>query len=266
MSIKKALLVGIDYLGTNNQLDGCINDVINVQQVLITKYGYSSANILMLTDNTKYKPTKANIIAGFYWLLSDQKVTDFDPSVLVAQTQAGSHNYFHYSGHGTNVSEDATTHDAICPLDFPTYGMLSADEVSRHLTHRVPATSSLNATIDACHSANYFELDWTCVPYPLNFGYTLKQVSNFPPTTGPVTMLSGCQDNQTSADLVVANQDQGALTYCLLQVLKQNNYNITFEQLLIQVRSTISNLLRAGGQIPALTFGIKIPLSNSYSL
>ena len=40
---KRALLVGINYYGTNNKLNGCINDVENINNFLL-KNGYIYTN------------------------------------------------------------------------------------------------------------------------------------------------------------------------------------------------------------------------------
>ena len=37
---KFALLIGINYKGTSNELNGCINDVMNMRDVLIKHFGY----------------------------------------------------------------------------------------------------------------------------------------------------------------------------------------------------------------------------------
>jgi hypothetical protein len=40
-------------------------------------------------------------------------------------------------------------------------------------------------------------------------------------TLGDVFMISGCTDNQTSADAVINNNNNGAMTWSLLEALKQ---------------------------------------------
>ena len=52
---KNALLIGCNYIGTQYQLSGCINDVENIQNTLKTQYGFN--NILIMSDNTSKKPT-----------------------------------------------------------------------------------------------------------------------------------------------------------------------------------------------------------------
>ena len=57
---KKALLVGINYINTQDELNGCINDVNVMSNKLRIDYGFKS--ITILTDETAYKPTRNNII------------------------------------------------------------------------------------------------------------------------------------------------------------------------------------------------------------
>jgi len=45
MSLKKALLIGINYRGTANELGGCINDVNSMKNILIKRCGYKEKNI-----------------------------------------------------------------------------------------------------------------------------------------------------------------------------------------------------------------------------
>jgi hypothetical protein len=52
---------------------------------------------------------------------------------------------------------------------------------------------------------------------------------------GDAILLAGCKENQTSADAWINNRYQGAMTYALAAVLYKYNYNITYEQLMIEV-------------------------------
>jgi len=50
---KKALLIGINYTNSTHPLRGCINDVHNVRQFLVTHYGFPETpdRMLILTDD-----------------------------------------------------------------------------------------------------------------------------------------------------------------------------------------------------------------------
>jgi hypothetical protein len=59
---KKALLVGINYIGTPYALNGCISDVNSIKDK-ISNAGFKDINIL--TDLTTKKPTRENILNDF---------------------------------------------------------------------------------------------------------------------------------------------------------------------------------------------------------
>lgn len=103
----KALLVGINYRGTRNQLGGCINDALNTKKRLLSEY--PTAQIELLTDDTPNKPTRSNILDNL--------------KKLVNNCKPGDTLMFHYSGHGSQVqdihgdAEDGLD-ETICPIDF----------------------------------------------------------------------------------------------------------------------------------------------------
>ena len=61
--MKKALLIGINYRNTDNELTGCINDVNELKNILVKKCGYQ--DIIVVSDDAKIKPTKDNILNSF---------------------------------------------------------------------------------------------------------------------------------------------------------------------------------------------------------
>eukprot|EP00811_Abedinium_folium_P014228 NODE_23242_length_674_cov_9.681901.p1 GENE.NODE_23242_length_674_cov_9.681901~~NODE_23242_length_674_cov_9.681901.p1 ORF type:complete len:168 (-),score=30.06 NODE_23242_length_674_cov_9.681901:170-634(-) len=62
--------------------------------------------------------------------------------------------------------------------------------------------------------------------------------------------VSGCQDNQTSADATIGGMRQGALTWSLQSALAANNYNITYEDLLNSSRRKLKGKYT---QIPSMS-------------
>jgi len=51
---KKALLVGINYIGTERELKGCINDVNNLFYFVTSRFGFPRSSVLTLTDNPQH--------------------------------------------------------------------------------------------------------------------------------------------------------------------------------------------------------------------
>ena len=64
---KLALLVGINrYSGEGlRSLRGCLMDIEMQRELLISRFGFNPADILMLTDDTSLKPTRSNIINAY---------------------------------------------------------------------------------------------------------------------------------------------------------------------------------------------------------
>jgi hypothetical protein len=223
---KKALLVGINYIGTSNALAGCINDVNNVNTYLLSK-GFTCQ---LITDHTVLKPTRDNILYALKQLLVNAVAGD----VLV----------FEYSGHGTYVRD--TNRDEVDGYDEAMVCLdrrILDDELKSLLVNHLKKGVTLFVLMDCCHSGTILDLK-----------YQYDGVDKVNPknleTAGKVYMMSGCMDRQTSADAVIHKQAQGAMTWSLLNTLKTN---ITWRELL----QTMRTLLKKSGyiQIPQLSTG-----------
>ena len=62
---KRALLVGMNYYNTSAELKGCLNDVWNIRNMLVSNYGFLRENIYILTDSPyrrEPQPTRDNIV------------------------------------------------------------------------------------------------------------------------------------------------------------------------------------------------------------
>ena len=82
---KRAVLVGINYVGQNGQLSGCHNDVGNIKKYLVNAQGFQEQNIQVLLDDGKTtNPTRVNIMNAL--------------QSMVQQSQSGDSVFFHYSG------------------------------------------------------------------------------------------------------------------------------------------------------------------------
>lgn len=223
---KKALLVGINYLGTSNALAGCINDVNNVNAYLGSK-GFTCQ---LITDYTVLKPTRDTILHALTQLLVNAVAGD----VLV----------FQYSGHGTYVRD--TNRDEVDGYDEAMVCLdkrILDDELKTLLVNHLKKGVTLFVLMDCCHSGTILDLK-----------YQYDGVDKVNPknleTAGKVYMISGCMDRQTSADAMINKQAQGAMTWSLLNTLK---INITWRELLQSMRT----LLKKSGyiQIPQLSTG-----------
>ena len=130
---KKALLIGINYFGQEDELGGCINDVNNMKS-LIRSRGFTEDqdHMLILTDDqedSRYQPTRMNIIEGMNWLVSGAQPNDS--------------LFFHYAGHGSQISDqDGDEVDGddeiILPVDFESAGEIVDDEMNWIMVQQLP--------------------------------------------------------------------------------------------------------------------------------
>jgi len=201
---KTALLVGINYTGTSNELFGCINDVIAIKD-RISLNGFTNINIL--TDLTEKKATRDNILLEFKNMLINSKTGD----IL----------FFLYSGHGShtidkNNDETDGYDELIISCDFQ--GIID-DELKNLIQTYLKADVTLFAMFDSCFSGSVLDLKYQYLD-SLNYdNYTenAKQID----TNGNVLMISGCTDQQMSADSVFNGKSNGAMTWSLLESLTQ---------------------------------------------
>jgi len=112
--MKRALVVGCNYKGSDYELNGCINDGKHVLQLLTTQYGYKMENIVFLSDDQEpaKKPTRANLLKHL--------------KNIVSLTKPSDNISFFFSGHGSQTAsndKDEIDHkdDTIVPLDFEVY-------------------------------------------------------------------------------------------------------------------------------------------------
>ena len=230
-----ALLIGINYFGTDNELYGCINDTISINS-LISNYNFQK--ICVLTDNNEKKPNRSNILDEFKNLLSN--------------SQSGDVLLFFYSGHGSyildkNNNEKTGNDQMIIPCDL---NRIIDDELKNIIQNNLKKGVTLIALFDSCFSGSVLDLKYQYMDSldKNNFTENINETE----TTGNVIMISGCSDVQTSNDATINSKNQGAMTWAFLEAFKSAK-NITWRNLLIKMRDLLkkSNF----SQLPQLTSG-----------
>jgi hypothetical protein len=252
---KKAILIGINYINTPYQLYGCINDTINIKDFLQNKFNYNIFNIL--TDNTNKKPNKLNII---------NELTN-----LLVNSNNGDNIFFLYSGHGTctidlNNDETDGQDEMIVPLDATdTKSCISDDEINNIIIKYLKVGVNLFMMFDSCFSGTVVDLKYnylTSITEGTEFITINPKVQD---TQGQVIMISGCRDDQTSADAYVNyfnnNINSGAMTYSFLQTIQQLGVNISLKTLIENMRKILKD--NGFSQIPQLSSGTRLDISNT---
>ncbi|XP_039114021.1 metacaspase-9 [Dioscorea cayenensis subsp. rotundata] len=142
-----ATLVGCNYANTKNELHGCINDVMTMRDLLVSRFGFKQEDIEVLTDapDSPILPTGANIRRSL--------------GRMVANAKPGDVLFFHYSGHGTLIPSAWPFHhgfkadEAIVPCDFN----LITDLDFRQLVDQLAWGVSFTIISDSCHSGGLID-------------------------------------------------------------------------------------------------------------
>ncbi|KAK8978385.1 hypothetical protein V6N11_028388 [Hibiscus sabdariffa] len=299
---RRADLVGCNYPNTQLRLQGCVNDVLSMEELIVNEFGFDQHHVKYLIDepgtSPEGLPTYANIMAALEEMVHD--------------AVAGDVLFFHFSGHGTTLSslkpgDSYKEEEAIVPCDLN----LITNMDLRCLIQKLKPGTSFTILSDSCHSGGLIDkykeqtgpTRMKGIPLPvyyksrgisigsimnclqsvtgaLNTGAnTLTGVANVANTGSTVTesissalsgifnkdvsikfrpqneqipvmksrslmedeglLLSGCQANETSADLVGSSltdgRAHGAFTYAVVKVLNQNK-GLTNKELVKEVR------------------------------
>ena len=224
---KKALLIGINYYDTPSaRLNGCINDAVNMRNMLIDAYGYESANITILRDDiAANKPTAANII---------KQLTS-----IIAQSASLSQIWIHYSGHGSQVNDTNGDEisdgkdEVIVPSDYATSGAIR-DDVLFSITKQSKCPTIL--VFDSCNSGTVCDLAWNFNAVSSSQVSVIK-TNNSAVTNQNIFCFSGCRDEQSSTDVYnnTSQQSCGAMTTALIESLRLNKHNIDVKNLYLDV-------------------------------
>jgi hypothetical protein len=242
MNVKgKALLFGLNYAHCKSgKLNGCINDV-----QIMSKYIQSLMNVpvAVYTDDVDRKSTSYD---GIIEKLYDLAIESYRENLEFV--------WIHYSGHGSyqkDVSGDEKDgyDEGLVPSDYEIKGILIDDLLNKIFNSFNPKTRVL-FVCDACHSGSMLDLTYT-------WDANKKCTTDNPrcAVRAPTMLISGCMDNQTSADaynLMKDNKYVGALTASILNVLrKRGQYIYDVFALVEAVRSE----LQRGGfkQYPCLS-------------
>ena len=240
---KKALLIGINYTGTKNELFGCINDV-NAVKERITSQGFTSVNTI--TDLTTKKPTRNNILTEF--------------KNLLVNSQAGDLLFFMYSGHGSyaldrNGDEQDGYDELIVTSDLQG---ITDDEFKTLIQQNLKKDVTLFAMFDCCFSGSFLDLKYQYMDSMNYDNYTENNKDDN--TIGNVFMISGCTDEQTSADAVINNKACGAMSWSLLESLKQQQ-KLSWRELVKSMRDLLK--ISKFDQIPQFSSGLFVDIDAS---
>lgn len=149
---KRAVMIGINYVGQQGELSGCHNDVKNMMEYLITKEGFELQNITVLMDDGQHdSPNYRNIMEAY--------------RAIVRQSRSGDTVFLHYSGHGGRVKdvsgdEDDGFDETLIPVDFERAGQIIDDDLCLKLVKPMQKGVLVTSLMDCCHSGTVLDLPY----------------------------------------------------------------------------------------------------------
>ncbi len=239
--MKKALLVGINKYKPELHADlrGCISDIENMRDILINLYNFDPDNIRVIVDE---RATREAIIERLTWLVTDSCCYD--------------ELMFHFSGHGSQVRDrdgdelDDDLDEILCPHDLNWDSPLT-DDIVGAILNQSSEGSNVTMTCDSCHSgtmtrgvgcdvSSYNKPRYIMPPYDIRCRtldrkidkQTFKQLVSG--TNQPHVLFSACRDDQTAADATINHKPQGAFTWALSSIIRENP-NVTYREAHIKV-------------------------------
>jgi len=257
----KALLVGINTT-PNAPLNGCVNDVVIMRQILLEKYKATSNDVHLLLDN---RATKKNIMDRLDWLINDD-----DPLKL-----------FHYSGHGAQIPrrgngiEEDNMDECLVPVDYNWDTNMIIDDELNDMFKKLKPHHKLVCIFDACHSGTMYRDEkikskFISPPTDILFRHDSNSLYNvdalfdddddeyyhvmfniarknkdisakFKDVNNNLIVYSACKDDQTSADAFFGNRYQGVLSYYLEKALIKYDGMICYKKLFEEVCASVEN-------------------------
>jgi len=233
---RKALLIGINYVGSRSRLHGCADDAKTLRHVLLQhNFQDDPEHMIIMIDEfdeelncTSPLPTKDNIQKGLQWLVQGAAEGD----VL----------FLHFSGHGGQVEdtsgfESDGLNETILPVDFKIHGHITDDQIWDTLVYPLPAGVKLIAVMDCCHSGTGLDLPYD---YMIKTG-NWKEDINPAHSMGDVVQFSGCRDSQYSADSSGKSKRGGAMTLAFVHALKTNPF-ATYGEMIELIHGNLKEL------------------------
>ncbi len=248
--VLRALLIGINYYDTTSELNGCITDIEDIRKYLQSIGCRKFAMLHDRRNDPKWEysqaPTRKRILEYM--------------EMAISKTKAGDTLYVHYSGHGSSVGDKNSDEkdgkdETICPLDRKTAGKILDDEIYKVLVKKLATGAKLRVVFDSCYSGS-------CLDLPCRWGVENKYYTeNSNKCDKDVIMISGCMDNQTSADASFGGRPNGAMTWSLLNAFAeikatgQNASTYRWKDLVSIMRLKLQQ--KGYSQIPQVSAGTK---------
>jgi hypothetical protein len=226
--------------GTWSNLDGSLNDIASIRELLITRFGFQDADVHVLTEA---QATREGIRSAIRAYLADA-------------ASAGDISFFYYAGHGSQMKNSKSPEadkldETIVPSDALAGALDVRDkELARDFMEVIRKGAILTAIFDSCHSGSVARglSRWDKLrDLPPDHAHDAADdyKGPFPEKEGGL-IFSAAQDIEPAAE---GRDDQGvehgaftaALTHVLATVPPNESANSIFRRTLAVMRSMDAN-------------------------
>lgn len=231
--------------GSWTNLEGSLNDVESIRELLITRYGFEAKNIHVLTQA---QATRKNIL-------------DAIQSDLADPATPGDVSFFYYAGHGSqmrnskSVEEDKEDETTVPADSYKGTEDIRDKEYARAFMKVLEKGALLTAIFDSCHSGSiargYSRFDRIRALPPDPRDAADDYAGPFPEKRGAL-IFAAAQDIESAAEGRDENgNEHGAFTAALMKVLSNAPIEESANDIFLQTFAA----MRAGGanQVPVIS-------------
>jgi Caspase domain/Domain of unknown function (DUF4384) len=243
--VKRALLVGINKYKAVPGLQGSVNDVETMREILISRWGFTTRNITVLTDESA---THDRILSALTELVQVSRPEDTI--------------YFHFSGHGSQVQdlngdEDDGLDETLVPQDGRSGGVRDIvddelDEIFSKLR-----TRKVLVVLDSCHSGTAtrsFDIRARSVPQDMRVdlyrtgvtGTTKRGIAEV--KMARLVSFGAAADNEEALDGPIDGSYHGFFTYAFARALSTAGANATPRQIFAAVSRELARIQTTFGR------------------
>lgn len=249
---RKALLIGINNFKDAgiNQLNGCVNDAMDIRAILKEFFGFTNTDIHVLLNS---RATKAMIFDRLY--------------SLQHWAQPGDLVVFSFSAHGSQIrdrhGDELNDHmdELFCPYDMNwDEGTYILDDEMAQICNGFKPNVQFEVIMDTCHSATMLKGINPSIMINMS-KYRIKPKNIRPPvdiflrqegeencmsstrqimryrTINEKILWAVCKSDQTSADAYFDSQSNGAFTYAFCKAIRASKGIISRKSLIKQIQA-----------------------------
>lgn len=236
---------GVGGRGSWTNLEGSLNDVESIRELLITRYGFEEKNIHVLTEA---EATHENILKAIQTYLADP-------------ASPGDISFFYYAGHGSQMKnskspEEDKQDETTVPADsYKGTPDIRDKEYARSFMKVLEKGALLTAIFDSCHSGSiargYSRFDRVRALPPDPRDSADDYAGPYPEKRGAL-ILSAAQDIESAAEGRDENgNEHGAFTAALMKVLSSAPVDESANDIFLQTFATMRSA--GASQVPVIS-------------